>query len=200
MKLDEIVPEYNSKNPLVKKLFYDRIKYALFFSKIRNSQEILDIGTGNGILIRMLRKKFPKNNYTGIDMHRGIRNLEIPDTKLLVADVRKLPFKSNTFDRIFCLDVLEHIKELDKAISEIKRVMKDDGILVVSMPQESWIYKTARFFLKGTFSQEKGPCASPHYWNAKQLMKRLGKFFMLKKHKKLFPAFTLFHIASYGLQ
>jgi SAM-dependent methyltransferase len=48
------------------------------------------------------------------------------------GDIQKLPFPDATFDAVYCISVLEHLKGVDEAISEIGRVVKTDGILVVT--------------------------------------------------------------------
>ena len=45
-----------------------------------------------------------------------------------------LPYRSNIFDLVSALDVLEHVADDGKAIKEIKRVMKEDGMSVISVP------------------------------------------------------------------
>ena len=58
-----------------------------------------------------------------------------------VADAKKLPFKDNTFDFIICSEVLEHIIDYQSALSEINRILKPEGKLVVSVPKffPEWI-------------------------------------------------------------
>ena len=195
--LDGIVPEYFSSNPIVKRLFIDRLYYALKFSNINSDLRVLDAGTGNGILLKMLSLRHQGIRLVGLDMNSQISMLKIAGTAFVVGDVRKNPFRPNTFDVIFCLDVLEHVYELNEAINELKRVLFKGGRLIVSVPQETFLYKCGRFLLKGTFSQEKGPCSSPHFWNAKQLIEEINKNFVLREKKALYWPFTFFQILSY---
>ena len=195
--LDEIVPEYDSCNPFVRRLFMDRLKYAEKFSRITSNQKVLDIGTGNGILLKRLSLRHKDTKFVGLDTNPQIKELSIFNTEFVLGDVRRQTFISSIFDIIYCLDVLEHVKELNQAISEIKRVLKNGGQLIVSVPQETVLYKTGRFLIKGTFSQEKGPCASPHFWNAKQLIKHLNNNFKLQKQKVLYKPFPFFQVLSY---
>jgi ubiquinone/menaquinone biosynthesis C-methylase UbiE len=53
---------------------------------------------------------------------------------LLVADVTKLPFKTGSFDKIICSEVLEHISEDRTAVEELVRVMSNDGAMGISVP------------------------------------------------------------------
>ena len=50
------------------------------------------------------------------------------------GSILKLPFKDGTFDKIICSEVLEHVPDDRQGIKEIVRVLKDDGLLAVSVP------------------------------------------------------------------
>ncbi len=66
---------------------------------------------------------------------------------LLVASVTKLPFKDDTFDRIICSEVLEHIPEDRVAVEELTRVLRKDGAIGISVPHyfaESICWKLSR--------------------------------------------------------
>jgi len=70
------------------------------------------------------------------NLHSGIRNLDIcsyPNIDF-VADVCDLPFQDGKVDMIIFKNVLEHVKDPVKALSEISRVLKKDGILYVKIP------------------------------------------------------------------
>jgi ubiquinone/menaquinone biosynthesis C-methylase UbiE len=56
---------------------------------------------------------------------------------LTKASVTGIPYPDNYFDCAVCISVLEHIRELRTAISEIRRVTKDDGIIVLGFPIEN---------------------------------------------------------------
>jgi ubiquinone/menaquinone biosynthesis C-methylase UbiE len=53
---------------------------------------------------------------------------------MLMADVTKLPFKSGSFDKIICSEVLEHIPEDSIAVKELIRVLSKDGAIGISVP------------------------------------------------------------------
>lgn len=53
---------------------------------------------------------------------------------LIKGNILSLPFKGASFDKIVCSEVLEHIPDDHQGIREMARVLKDDGILAVSVP------------------------------------------------------------------
>jgi SAM-dependent methyltransferase len=52
----------------------------------------------------------------------------------VVADGGRLPFKNGTFDAVMCLEVLEHTTSPVKMIDEIGRVLKKEGVLILTVP------------------------------------------------------------------
>ena len=58
------------------------------------------------------------------------------------GDIVKIPFQDKTFDLVSALDVLEHVKNDELAISEISRILKKDGIAIVTVPHGMKYYTT----------------------------------------------------------
>ncbi|MCS7122238.1 MAG: class I SAM-dependent methyltransferase [Archaeoglobaceae archaeon] len=103
-------------------------------------KKIVDIGCGPGILMEELMKYFPEALIVGID--RDVEMCKM--SKAILCDARSLPFRDATFDlAIFCYS-LHEIGLL--ALYEARRVLKDDGILVVR-DVRSEMTKIARDFL-----------------------------------------------------
>lgn len=50
------------------------------------------------------------------------------------ADVRKIPFKDNTFDVVYSFGLIEHFENHNDVIEEMKRILKKDGILITAWP------------------------------------------------------------------
>ncbi len=104
-----------------------------------NNLTILDIGCGTGIVIKRL-EKYGKvfgidtsDESIGFCKKRGIKSA-------IKADAANLPFNDNTFDLITVLDVLEHIKNEEIAISEIYRVLKNNGKVIVTVPSYNFLW------------------------------------------------------------
>ncbi|MHA1106763.1 MAG: class I SAM-dependent methyltransferase [Promethearchaeota archaeon] len=58
----------------------------------------------------------------------------------LCGDITRLPYRDDSFDFISALDVLEHIKDDIKAVSEINRIIKKGGIVVITVPHRTRYY------------------------------------------------------------
>ncbi len=72
-----------------------------------------------------LRGKF-FGEYITADLHAGWTDI--------VADITKLQFEDNSFDYILCNHVLEHITDEASALSELRRCLKTDGTLLLTVP------------------------------------------------------------------
>ena len=205
MKLEKIVPEYHSGNIIVKKLFFNRLKSAIKLAdeKLkRGNKNVIDLGCGEGLLLRILENNYKDVKTFGLDVEPNIEKLKgVLKAELKVADLCQSSFPKDFFDIIFILDVLEHFKDLERPVKEIKKILKEDGLLIVSMPTENVFYKINRFIIKKTFSEKTGPCSSSHYHNAGQIevfLSRKGFRAIKKIYLPLPPPFSLFHIVSFS--
>ncbi|SPF47675.1 putative Methyltransferase type 11 [Syntrophobacter sp. SbD1] len=114
-------------------------------SRRGKKQKILDIPAGNGLLSDKLRQ----------DGHLVVSadiNRERPE--FVYANMgNKLPFCDADFDTVVCLEGLEHLVNPQFAISELCRVCRNDGYIVVSIPNIQNCYSRLNFLCKGFFFQ-----------------------------------------------
>lgn len=118
---------------------WQRYKLMHSLSNINKDERILDLGIGGGLnAISMIREGF---YVFGIDISKeGVtkatkraRKLNLP-LRFVLADGTYIPFKRETFDKVFCIEVFEHIHNNKMAISEISRVLKKQGKVCISNP------------------------------------------------------------------
>jgi ubiquinone/menaquinone biosynthesis C-methylase UbiE len=127
---------------LVKKYF--EILHAGFIETVINlspaSGKFLDIGTGSGRIAIGVGKFAPDSEVTGVDLSESMlgvarRNAESEGVSQKVAfrlgDAKGLPFDDNSFDAVFCHNMLHHLPHPEMMISEIKRVAKNEGAIIV---------------------------------------------------------------------
>lgn len=97
--------------------------------------KILDVGCGTGIMMQELRSY---GKIWGLDVNdkalQYCRAKKAGDFLFKANLEQKLPFPEDFFDLVVCLDVLEHIKKDQFVLSETKRVLRNDGFLVVIVP------------------------------------------------------------------
>jgi SAM-dependent methyltransferase len=73
-------------------------------------------------------RKMPNLNYTTTDLKSPLADVK--------ADICNLPFDDNKFDIILCNHVLEHIPDDTKAMKELYRVLKPNGMAILQIPQD----------------------------------------------------------------
>lgn len=96
----------------------------------------LDVGPGSGRWINFLKKK-KCNNIFAIDISDKVIELNKNNcSKIFKLDFekRKIPLQNNSVDLILCLEVLEHLRQPERLISEIVRLLKKDSIAVFTIP------------------------------------------------------------------
>ncbi len=126
-----------------KKNWWYRAKRHLFSLILKRMnkrfEQSLDLGCGVGSNFSVLSKW--SKNVIGVDY--SVQAIEYcksnPYHKLRQMDATKLKFKDNSFDLILCSDVLEHIDDA-KAIEEITRILKPEGIFIFSVPAHNYLW------------------------------------------------------------
>lgn len=101
---------------------------------LKSGQKVLEVGCGRGIFLDRLVGEIKVKTF-GVDSAK----LAIEEAKkesfcrheLRVADASKLPFENNGFDSVLSFDTLEHIKNQKQAVSEMARVLKPDGKIII---------------------------------------------------------------------
>lgn len=106
------------------------------FLKKRNAN-ILDIGCGTGKNLESL-KEYGK--IYGLDSAKeAISFCKQRGLNIRLGQAENIPFKSDFFDLVTLLDVLEHTDD-NKTLKEVYRVLKKDGLLILSVPAFSWLW------------------------------------------------------------
>jgi len=139
------ITTYNRKIPFVRNIFRNRVKIAIKFASITHESTILDAGCSVGYLLIALRNQNNSCKYYGIDKKS---TYDIPSNikncSFQVGDIKNMDYNDNFFDAVFLLDILEHIEDVETAIKEVHRVLKPNGVAILSGPTETWFYKICR--------------------------------------------------------
>lgn len=96
-----------------------RKNLEVFLKKYKTDRKVLDIGAGGSSYGTL----FPNRLTYDVDPARK------PD---IVGDAHALPFDSESFECILCTEVLEHLKDPRKAITEMNRVLAPNGYLILT--------------------------------------------------------------------
>lgn len=93
----------------------------------------LEIGSADGPSTAWLRARAGHRIATDIDPS-GLRPGDV------CADAVALPFRAGSFDVVAAFDVIEHVERPGDALREIRRVLRPDGVLLLSVPAYEWAW------------------------------------------------------------
>ena len=113
----------------------------------RAGDKVLDLGCGEG---RHVIAFYVEADVHAIGVDLGFNDLQTSKSKfapfaepnndkkqfhLACTDALQLPFADESFDKVVCSEVLEHIPDYQGAIKEIERVLKPGGVAAISVPR-----------------------------------------------------------------
>ena len=113
-----------------------RTEFLVKKLKLKSGDNILDVGCGSGWLSQQCLK-YDANVFPidlGILGVKGARERYPKVGHFQVGDVYKLPFVDSVFDSLVLSEVLEHIENVSMALRESRRVIKDGGHVMISVP------------------------------------------------------------------
>ena len=186
-------PVFYHFNPLIGWVYRKRLENTVALLGDVKYDKLLEIGYGSGLLLPEL-KRHTKNLY-GVDMEGAIPDVqqmldfEEVEAELIHGDILELPYETDFFDAVVSVSVLEHIKDIDKAVSEIKRVLKPGGTAVLSFPTKNKI--TNSFFRLVGYDP-----SVLHPSSHRVIEEGVSKHFTIEK-KLLFPPIGLSDFALY---
>jgi len=103
------------------------------------TQPMLDAGCGTGLNLRHL----PPGT-VGLDLnprHLALVEERLPQHPAVLGDLEAMPFDDGRFGAVVCTEVLEHVPNPARALAEIRRVLRPDGVLIGSVPARSPIWR-----------------------------------------------------------
>ena len=126
-----------------------KLQYIL--KEIGSNRLVLDVGCGDGLLSHKIKEK--GNEVIGVDISSYAKELaEKRNVQVLLHDLEIIPwpFTAKQFDVIIGSEILEHIFNLNDFLKECYRILKNNGLLLLTVP--NIVYWKARLkFLFGKF-------------------------------------------------
>jgi len=139
--------------------------------KMIDKGTVLDLGSGDGLFLSLLKKKGITGN--GLDISEGgVAKTRARGIEASVFDFDdKIPFGDNTFDNVVILDVLEHLYAPEALLREAVRVSKK--FVIVSVPNFSSLPARIQTFL-GRVPENNRPKKGHVYWFNYGILKKLA--------------------------
>jgi dolichol-phosphate mannosyltransferase len=124
-------------SPIWLQRYWQRRRHEIILEFTGNSSAVLDIGCGSSQIILDLK------DAVGMDiLLRKLRFLKPNHEKLVQGSTFALPFKSESFEVVINSEVIEHLPQDPAIMNEMRRVLRQEGILVLGTPDYgrwSWV-------------------------------------------------------------
>ncbi len=177
-KQGKIYEIYQTNNPIIlylAKRFQKRIEQLL---KSINAMDLngLDIGCGEGHMLNMLINKKIISNIKGIDLDAeriSYSKEKFPHIDVSIMDIYDIDYKSlGEYDYIIATEILEHLPDPIEALEIIKKLLKPESYIIISIPHEPFFQ--AGNILRGKHWKNKGKTpAHLNFWRKSQFDKLL---------------------------
>ncbi|MDR9777566.1 methyltransferase domain-containing protein [Rhizobium hidalgonense] len=142
-------PEYfDNLAALEAKNFWFRSRNRLLQWAIRrfhpDLRSFLEVGCGTGFVLSGIQRRNPHARIAGSEIFAaGLKFAaeRLSSVSLMQMDARNIPFVEE-FDVVGAFDVIEHIQEDELVLSQLHAALKENGTLMVTVPQHPWLWST----------------------------------------------------------
>jgi methionine biosynthesis protein MetW len=152
-----------------------KISLELALNHIPKESKILDLGCADGYISEFFKDRGYGIIGTDIDS-KSLNAAKKRGIKTISADFNKrLPFKDYSFDAVIILEVIEHLYNIEGFVSEIKRILKPGGWLILSTPNSALLTMRLSYLLGKTSTEIQNP-GHLRFFNLKSLKQKLKDF------------------------
>jgi ubiquinone/menaquinone biosynthesis C-methylase UbiE len=131
---------FEEKERLIQQAYYWKDSLILKNLHLDNDKSLLEIGCGVGAVLGILGQEYPGLTLTGIELEPlqfqladdYLEELGLKNVNLQQGNINKLPWDDNHFDYVYGIWILEHIKEPILPLSEVYRVLKPGGQIILT--------------------------------------------------------------------
>lgn len=141
-------PAYAHRNPLIDRIFWGRLAAAEEYLVRRSPKTVLDFGCGSGVMSYIVSGFADKVVATDIEpeIFKRMQLVVSFPPNVVFATVPDLAGEAyrQRFEAIIALDVLEHIDDLSEVLRRFDKLLRPDGVVVISGPTENALYRLGR--------------------------------------------------------
>jgi SAM-dependent methyltransferase len=183
---------------------------------LESHSKVLDLGCGAGVIAEDLLNAGMEVVAMDLSAEMVTRTRDRLDviardrSDVLRGDCEKLPFRDNEFDAVVCLGVISFLQSNNAVIPEIRRILRDDGTLILAVRNRralprlldvilfgrrmaGALLRTVKRISQGQWVAGKKEVPIPRLFNLPQLVKSLDRtgFFLLEKKHIGYGPFTV---------
>ena len=152
--------------------WFKYIRLLAFYTNIDENSSILDVGCGPDAMVSYVIK----GERVGLDplMDAFLRKFKLPkDVHWIKGMGEHMPLKTGYFDVVLCMNVLDHMLDPSKALNEISKILKNEGIFLLYVECHSPFVK---YFRKIKETLKVGDIFHPFSFSAEEILKNLSIF------------------------
>lgn len=163
---ERMIPEF-SKGQVVYGEHIVRYESVLPFVK---NKQVLDIASGSGYGTKILASL--AKSVIGVDVDKSAieyseKNFKAENARFILGDGAKIPLEDNQVDVVVSFETIEHIEDYKTFMKEVKRVLKKDGVLILSTPNDIEYTEENHFHIHEFNQNELESLVKKHYKNYK---------------------------------
>lgn len=179
--------KYVKKNPVRQYLIGQYLQTIAALTSETPAKTVLDVGCGEGFVIRSLYERRPDLSLAGLDAEPDVLKIatfQNPEARFFLADGRRLPVRDEQFDLVLCNEVLEHLPDPRRALQELARVSKEHVIL--SVPREPH-YRIANMLIGANWERWGDDADHRQRWTRAQFTAFAREYFDVMQIRTPFP-------------
>src|SRR4030066_265995 len=167
--------------------YYEHLVRYFFASQYVKNKVVLDLGCGSGYGSLILAKNGLAKRVIGVDISKDALDYARKSNiykglEFRKDDIRNLKsVKTSTIDCVVNFEVIEHIKEQEELLSEIKRTLKPQGLLIISTPNKYISLGDNPFHEKELYPEEFRSLLNKYFKNVTLLYQQMGFKDVIKK-------------------
>lgn len=141
------INDYYARSPLpIRLIEQKRLAIIRAMAGETAGKDLAEVGSGGGHVLRM----FPAARLTAIDvsdvfLDTAKKNLAGYDVRFIKGEIDKIDLPAASFDRIICTEVLEHTRDPEAILAAMARLLRPDGVAVITVPNDPLIARLKRF-------------------------------------------------------
>lgn len=144
---------YAHPNPVARDIFWQRLEVGYrLLRDVPAGSKVLDLGGGSGAFLPALAQRFADVTVVDLDLddaRRVATHYQLKNVRLFEQDITAWD-NAETYDLVVTMDVLEHFADKSVPRRFLDNRLKPNGLLLVSLPTENWIYRLGRVVLGKT--------------------------------------------------
>src|SRR5262245_4159472 len=119
---------------------YEHLHRYIYAAALVQGKLVLDLASGEGYGSNLLAETAA--SVLGIDIdenavHHAKSKYGSGILEFLTGNITEVPVQDRSFDVIVCFEAIEHVEQQEKLLKEVKRLLKPDGVFIVSTPNKS---------------------------------------------------------------